>query len=124
MRFPGNIVTRDDTRCDGAGTPEKCFYCTGALGGQHDEQCVILQRPVRVRITFEIVVAVPRSHTKEQLEFHWNDSSWCTDNIMNDLARYSESRERCLCPVSTFEYLEDVTLEEAEADGLERDGEK
>ena len=36
MRYPGNVVTEDDTRAKGAGTPEKCFYCKGKIGEAHE----------------------------------------------------------------------------------------
>ena len=117
MRFPGNVVTEEDTRAKGAGTPDKCFYCSGQRGGQHKAACVVLQRPVKLSVTIDLVVAVPRFWSQETIQHHFNDSSWCADNILTAIERHQKATE-CLCDSTRIEYRGEATLEEAEADGL------
>lgn len=124
MRFPENVVTEEDTRAKGAGVPEKCFYCKGKFGAEHDADCVCLQRPVKIRLTIELIITQPRDWQKDMIEFHMNESSWCMDNIMEDLARYADSDDRCLCPISNVEYIGEATLEEAIDAGLKPDTER
>jgi hypothetical protein len=123
MRFPGNVVTRSDTRADGAGTPDKCFYCAGKFGDGHDSDCVCLDRPVKIRLTLDLIVNRPRSWSKEEIEFHSNQGSWCINNIVADIERHA-SKGRCLCSIGTLEYLADATLEEATAVGMIPDSEQ
>lgn len=121
MRYPGNVVTREDTRSEGAGVPEKCFYCSGKLGAEHDADCVTLHRPVKIRVTMDIIVPAVRSWDKHMIEFRFNESTWCADNIMDDLQRYTKGAGGCLCGHTEIEYLGDATLEEAVTDGLQPD---
>ncbi len=118
MRFPGNVVTKEDLRSNA----EKCFYCTGVLDGEHDAACVILDRPVKVRMTIDLIIARPRSWAKHDIEFHLNDSSWCIDNIKDDIER--QVGDRCLCSFANFEYTGEATLEEASAAHLVPDDER
>lgn len=124
MRFPGNVVTRHDTRQDGAGVPTKCFYCNGVPDGPHDADCACIHRPVKIKLTIEMVVPIPRHWTKDNAEFYWNDSSSCKDNLVRHIERYSESDQRCLCPVAEVEFLGEATLDEAVAAGLIPDSEQ
>lgn len=124
MRFPGNTVTLDDTRSGGtgAGTPDKCFYCNGKAGHEHEAKCVCIDRSVKVRLTFDLVVARPRSWDKDDIDFQLSDSSWCMDNILGDIERHTLG-DRCLCSRSSGEYLGDATIEEAIEAGLIPDSE-
>ncbi len=125
MRFPGNVVTLKDTRSgyEGAiGTPDKCLYCKAATGGPHNEDCVCIQRPVKVRMTLDLVLTIPRGWTKEMAEFHWNDSSSCMDNIYDQIQRHIDAHG-CLCGIAEVEFIEDATLEEAISAGLKPDTE-
>ena len=122
MRFPGNVVTLGDTRSKGAGTPDKCFYCKGLTGKAHDADCVCIHRPVKIRLSIDMIVAMPRSWNKENMEFQWNESSSCKDNILDQLDRY-QSLGRCLCGMAEVEYVEEASMEEAIEDGLIPDSE-
>ena len=122
MRYPGNVVTVADTRYPGSGRPDCCLYCKAAIGGPHEDDCVCIHRPVKVKMTVEVIISVPRSNDKHAIEFHLNDSSWCTDNILDVFARQSAAGH-CLCLNSHFEYVGDATLEEAVDVGLIADSE-
>lgn len=99
------IVTVEATRP--AGLPDRCFYCKRLLGTTHDDDCGLIKRKVRVRMTVEYDVAVPADWGREQVEFHRNDGTWCADNALDELAAEAE-RNGCLCPNTRFEYLRDI----------------
>lgn len=125
MRFPGNVVTKHDTRsgAGGRGVPTKCLYCAGIPGGLHEDTCVCLDRPIKIRFSLEFIVTSPRSWAKEDIEFRYNEGSYCLDNLIeNELTRVKEV-DGCLCNSGSVEYLGEATLEEAEAAGLKRDSE-
>jgi recombinational DNA repair protein (RecF pathway) len=106
-RFTDNVVTLDHTRSGngGCGAPDKCFYCAGKFGEKHDESCVCLERAVKCQIVFDLIVPVVRSWDKNHIEQSWNESSWCKDNVQDDirrklesaLKRYTDSEKICLC---------------------------
>jgi hypothetical protein len=95
-----------------------CFYCSRAMGEPHENECVIASKAVVLRVTLEVVVDVPLHWTKENIEFHRNDGSWCSDNFIDRLAAWAdkEDDERagpgCACASSSFEYLRDATAED------------
>lgn len=122
MRYPGNVVSAEDTRARGYGVPTKCFYCDGVPGGPHDGTCVCLERPVKIKLTLDLVIAVPRAWTKEQAEFRWNESTYCMDNILDHVERHKEVLG-CLCSVAKIEYIGEATQAEAEEMGLKPDTE-
>ena len=125
MRYPGNTVTIDDTRSTGGGrgSPDKCFYCKGETHEQHEEHCVTLDRPVKLRVSFDIITIVPRSHDKHDIEFRYNESSYCADNMLDTLEQYGKANG-CLCSVMSVEMVGEATLEEAVAVGFKPDSEE
>lgn len=90
----------------------ECFYCRQPIGERHKDGCVIRTRRVRVKATIEYEVEVPADWDASMIDFHFNESSWCTDNILDDLSkdinrREAEGRE-CLCGSAEFDYLGEV----------------
>lgn len=112
MKLESQVVTRVDTRCDGAGRPDKCFYCTAALGAEHDPECVCRVRSIVVRATVEYVVDIPEFWTVEQFEFHRNHSSWCAGNMLPELEFADE--HGCLCHCTEIAYVREATAEDEE----------
>ena len=112
-----NIVTKSDTRCEGAGTPDKCFYCNGKFGEPHDSDCVVIKRPVVTEITFTVVLPYPRNWSFEEIESHCNESSYCSDNLLDEIERVKNANN-CLCGHVQVKCIRDATIEEAVADGL------
>jgi hypothetical protein len=101
MNWPN--VTPDDRH----GGKERCYYCREAVGTPHRPDCVKVVKRVKVRLTVEYEVEVPASWAKEDVEFHRNDGSWCSDNLIPELEALAES-QGCLCGVTHFDYVADV----------------
>lgn len=104
MQPPKVLVDDDGIRP--AGQPDECFYCNQKVGQPHKQDCVILNRKVKVRYSYEIEIEVPHFWDKETIEFHRNDSSWCADNSLDDIEEYSKSRGGCLCGCFSAEVIE------------------
>lgn len=97
------LVTSDDERVANRGSGE-CFYCNQAIGTEHTWECVTVKRRVKLRMTVEYEVDVPRSWDKDIIESHRNDGSWCANNAIEELRGLSE-RYGCICVDTNFEYL-------------------
>ena len=80
-----------------------CFYCQQPIGSAHEDDCVLVKKRVKVRMTVEYEVEVPARWDKEQIEFHRNEGSWCSDNALAELEELEG--DGCLCPITEFEYL-------------------
>jgi hypothetical protein len=65
-------------------------------------------RTVIVRIIAEYPVEVPEQWTPEDIEFHRNESSWCSDNAIEELLSAAKTAGKCLCEMSRFEYVGEV----------------
>lgn len=100
-----------------AGYPNHCLYCQEPRGGEHDPECVIRERTVVVRLTIEYVIDVPEAWTPEQIEFHRNEGSWCSDNVYSELGALSEHAQ-CLCDFTKFEYVREATEEDEAKSGV------
>lgn len=96
-----------------AGKPTECFYCHAQREAQHNEGCVIRERTVVVDVTIRMVITKPEGWTPEMIEEHWNDSSWCQDNIISYLEAQSESMG-CLCGTVTTKFVREATEEDEE----------
>lgn len=83
MIHPETHAIQPEDRKNGQGGPN-CFYCKGE--SVHDPDCVMRDRTVVIRTTFEYTVTVPENWTKENIEFHRNESSWCQGNAIHELA--------------------------------------
>jgi hypothetical protein len=114
-----------------AGKPDVCFYCGRKVGQEHTMECVCRRRVVVFSVrhktgTFEWATMSPASWTKEDHEFHKNESSWCMDNIYGSgsfklcppefaFPPRSEDPDRgecVLCFFTEFTYLRDATDED------------
>lgn len=102
---PMPLVDENDGGIRPAGKPDECFYCQQKVGQPHKYDCVCVTKKVKVKCTIEYEIEVPHFWTKEQIEFHRNLSSWCSDNLIDELQEISDSGN-CLCNSATFEYLE------------------
>lgn len=89
------LVLPDDDGIRPAGEPDECLYCKQKVGTPHNSDCVILERKVKVRYSFEIEIEVPHSWTEDDIEWHRNMGSWCADNAINELTEASKGH--CLC---------------------------
>jgi hypothetical protein len=101
----GRLVLVNDYGIRTAGNPDECFYCHQKVGTLHKEDCVILQKKVKVRYIFDIEIEVPFSWDKEMIEFHSNEGSWCSDNSIQELKTFAKEKG-CLCEYHKCEVLE------------------
>lgn len=54
---------------------------------------------VKVEYTISLEQEVPKEWDKAMIEFYFNDSSWCADNLIDELTRYSEEHG-CICNIT------------------------
>lgn len=89
-----------------AGPQDACFYCQQKVGTQHRSDCAVVTKKVRVRVTLDYDITVPYSWDSGQIEFHRNDSSWCSSNLISELEeQFGEDSEQCLCGRASFEVM-------------------
>lgn len=96
-----------------------CFYCEEPIGGKHKPNCVIVGRSIVVKVTIDVVLSVPRNWTVETVDFHYNEGSWCADNLLQALGKWAEARgaeeactsigASCSCDSTDVEYLREAT---------------
>jgi hypothetical protein len=84
-----------------------CFYCQQPIGDSHKSDCVLVKRKVTVRMVVEYEIEVPAHWDKEQIEFHRNRGSWCSDNAMDELEQLQEA-DGCLCARMRFALVRDA----------------
>lgn len=99
-----------------AGEKDKCFYCGSEIGEEHNKGCVLREKTIVTRLVIDFVDSVPEHWDEEQINFHYNNSSWCASNVLSKLQNRDDWR--CLCDVSDFEYLRDATEDDEERWGI------
>ena len=85
-----------------------CFYCQQPIGTEHKSDCVLVLRRVKVKVTIEYDISVPSLWDKKMIEFHRNEGTWCSSNMIEELETYSKEIG-CLCPVTKFKYIREVS---------------
>lgn len=100
------------------GAPDECFYCRAKFGTPHRERCSIRCRTVVVEHTFTLVHSLPEDWDAEMIEFHFNESSSCSNNVVEALAAAIErlGDEGCACSFHAATFLREAT--EADEEGL------
>jgi hypothetical protein len=83
------------------------------LGEQHRAGCVIRSKTVVVDATFRLVMDVPEDWSREAVEFHYNEGSWCAGNLVATLAEMHEAGD-CMCGRVSVRYVRQATLEDHE----------
>lgn len=97
--------------------PEKatttCFYCHH-LVPDHAEDCVCRERTVVLEFRIKFVACVPASWDQAMIEFHRNESSYCSSNDIRQL--YEESEQdpgRCTtCQRSEVLFIREATIKD------------
>ena len=87
----------DDDGVRPAGSPDKCFYCGRAKGAPHKADCVIPQRSVVLEMKIKYVASVPAYWTEGDILFHRNESSTCSNNDIQLIARQAEADGPNIC---------------------------
>lgn len=88
-----------------AGKPEECFYCKRPAGTEHAASCTYPLKTVVCRVIVEYVREVPNCWSQQQIDFHMNKSSSCTDNLIDEMGRVGN----CTCRQVTGVYLREAT---------------
>lgn len=101
-----------------AGKPDECFYCHAKVGEQHKEDCIIRCRTVNVDFTIHTVMCVPEHWGEDDINFKFNESSWCTSNFIDDIVRREEELGRCPCCITEAKYIGEATKDDEETYGL------
>lgn len=102
------VVQPDDDGIRPAGKPDECFYCHQKVGTQHAQECVTVSKLVRLKYTFEVDVRVPHFWEPHTIEFHRNESSWCADNAVDEIADDDEKTrgdDGCWCDRFTAQFV-------------------
>lgn len=84
---------------------EECFYCGEPIGEFHKSECVLINKKVKIKMIVEYEIAVPNDWDQEEIEFHRNEGTWCSDNALDELEEIARE-DGCLCQKTTFEFVE------------------
>ena len=98
------LVDADSVRP--AGKPGECFYCHRPVGSEHEYKCVCNSHKVKVRYIITMERDYPVSWDKNMIEFHMNESSWCSSNIIQELEEH-EKDHGCICDIVVGEVVEE-----------------
>jgi hypothetical protein len=82
------LVLSNDSGIRPAGDFDKCFYCNQKVGTPHKENCVCLQKKVKLRFSFDLEVEVPYSWDKEDINYYYNEGTWCANNAISLINEY------------------------------------
>jgi len=94
-----------------AGKPTECFYCHRPKG-EHELDCVTVQKSVVLKMTIMMVVSVPRCSDEDNINFFFNESSSCANNVLDDLSDWAAQKGNCICGAHETEFLRDATEED------------
>jgi len=95
-----------------AGNPLECCYCQRPIGQSHAADCVMLQKSVVIRATFEMVVHVPSGWGVEMIEYVRKGGHGCADGLveaMSDWIELPDANGGCFCDALTVELIRDAT---------------
>lgn len=57
-----------------------------------------------IKIEIHLPMSFPDDWDDDMIRFHLNESSWCADNIIDELEKYSEEHG-CICGVCKFDTI-------------------
>ncbi len=103
------------------GAPNSCAYCKAEYGTEHKEDCELRQRTVVVRFNVTMAVAVPEHWHPSLITFKYNESSWCSSNLVHLLTELEDRMDdegSCLCHLGGAEYVREATEGDEEANAL------
>lgn len=115
-------VYPDDYGIRSAGKPDECFYCQKKVGDFHGLECVVVTRKLWLQATINLkegtIVADfytrgPAFWDNENIDYHYNDSSWCCNNLLEEytvLSTTFESEEAARKALSDIRDKEDQCI--------------
>lgn len=98
-------VLANDDGIRPAGEQDACFYCRSKIGEPHGDECVMVEKLVKVRYTFELEIKIPHHWDAHRFECHRNDGTWCADNAIGELEELKTHDSGCLCNRFTAEFV-------------------
>ena len=96
-----------------------CFYCQVPIGELHKKDCVCRSKTCVVDFNIRMVVSVPEFWDAEQIDFHYNESSWCADSLLNLIEDRRKRARMCLCNITSAEFIREATEEDEEEFGYD-----
>ncbi len=102
------IIKPNDSGIRPAGKKDHCFYCNQTIGQVHKPECVVRTKTVVMNFTVEVINTVPEHWDEAMINFHYNVSTWCADNLIERLAGFM-NEETCLCRSVTAKYTREAT---------------
>lgn len=103
-----------------AGKQDECFYCGVHIGEPHQRDCVLRKRTVVLEMKIQYVVEVPSFWDKASIEFHRNDSSFCSGNDVELIAKQAAAAGEHVC--NTCARTEVTFVREATEEDMEEMG--
>lgn len=91
-----------------AGKQDECFYCHKKCGDEHDKDCVCFEKVIMIKIEMTIPMKFPSNWNKDDIECRLNDSTYCFNNITDDIENIDRSGG-CICATTKAEYIRDAT---------------
>lgn len=115
MKIGSNMVTADHGPRP-AGPPDECFYCSNKIGSAHKPDCVMRERTVVVKFQGEAVIRIPDHWDENMVNFRYNGSSHCTNNLIHWLEEWAEdpTRRDCLCGKLSVMFAREATEKDHE----------
>lgn len=65
-----------------------------------------LRKEKIIELTIKLPMDFPEDWDDDMIEFHLNESSWCMDNIIDELQKYSEANG-CICNICEGRVIKD-----------------
>ena len=100
-------VGQDATR----GRPNTCYYCHEPVGWYHNLKCPCRLRTIVVEYKIAVTVTIPEFFDEGTIDFHFNESSACRDNIIGQL----QGCRTCLCDHVEARFVRDATADDEAA---------
>lgn len=86
---------------------DQCFWCQSKIGQPHKQGCSAVTRRAKVRAIIEYEVDIHGGGdplAPEHFEYHRNEGSWCSSNMLSELDEIEE-RDGCLCRAVRFAFV-------------------
>ena len=119
MKTSSHIVTKDATR-PAIGYMNECYICGAVLGEEHKQGCVFRKRTIIIEVKINLLVSVPEDWDTEMVEFHFNESSYCSSNLIDEL-KSLRKRVNCICPFTEITFVREATEEDEEYYGFDKE---
>lgn len=95
--------------------PRHCVQCCALLGEEHEPNCIFRKRTVVIKLEVEYVVDVPDSWEEDDIDFHRNESSWCSDNGIEEIQDMLKRTKGCLCGKCSWSYVREANERDEES---------